>query len=94
MKWEQEKIPMEIRSFLGLVGYCQMFIQGFSLIADPLTALTHKGATYTWSEKHEEEFEKLKKKLCEAPTLSLPNGVEDFVVYSDASGVGLGCVLT
>ena len=39
-------------------------------------------------------FEKLKKKLCEAPILSLPKGVDDFTVYSDASGVGLGCVLT
>ena len=47
-----------------------------------------------WSEKHDEAFEKLKKKLCEAPILSLPDGVEDFAVYSDASGVGLGCVLT
>ena len=39
-------------------------------------------------------FEKSKKKLCEAPILSLPKGVDDFTVYSDASGVGLGCVLT
>ncbi|KAI3780519.1 hypothetical protein L2E82_10501 [Cichorium intybus] len=33
------------------------------------------------------------KKLCEAPVLSLPEGVDDFVVYSDASTRGLGCVL-
>ncbi|CAH1427775.1 unnamed protein product [Lactuca virosa] len=94
MKWERPKSPTEIRSFLGLVGYYRRFIQGFSSIAAPLTALTHKGATYQWSEKHEEAFEKLNKKLCEAPILSLPDGVEDFAVYSDASGVGLGCVLT
>ena len=93
-KWEQPKSPTEIRSFLGLAGYYRRFIQGFSSIARPLTALTHKGATYAWSDKHKEAFEKLKKKLCEAPILSLPDGVEDFAVYSDASGVGLGCVLT
>ncbi|GKC39652.1 putative reverse transcriptase domain-containing protein [Tanacetum coccineum] len=31
--------------------------------------------------------------LCNAPTLSFPDGVEDFVVYCDASNQGLGCVL-
>ena len=69
MKWEQPKIPTEIRSFLGLVGYYRRFIQGLSSIATPLTALTHKGATYAWNEKHKEAFEKLKKRLCEAPIL-------------------------
>ena len=93
-KWEQPKSPTEIRSFLGLAGYYRRFIQGFSSIASPLTALTHKGVAYAWNDKHKEAFEKLKKKLREAPILSLPDGVEDFAVYSNASGVGLGCVLT
>nr|GEU76074.1 putative reverse transcriptase domain-containing protein [Tanacetum cinerariifolium] len=31
--------------------------------------------------------------MCDAPILSLPDGVEDFVVYCDASNQGLGCVL-
>ncbi|GJY18966.1 putative reverse transcriptase domain-containing protein [Tanacetum coccineum] len=32
-------------------------------------------------------------KLCNAPVLALPDRLEDFVLYSDASGLGLGCVL-
>ncbi|GJR48310.1 putative reverse transcriptase domain-containing protein [Tanacetum coccineum] len=41
----------------------------------------------------EEAFQTLKDNLCNAPILSLPDGVEDFVVYCDASNQGLGCVL-
>ncbi|GKD77421.1 putative reverse transcriptase domain-containing protein, partial [Tanacetum coccineum] len=43
--------------------------------------------------EHEEAFQTLKNNLCDALVLSLPDGVEDFVVYCDASNQGLGCVL-
>ncbi|GJW45396.1 putative reverse transcriptase domain-containing protein [Tanacetum coccineum] len=42
--------------------------------------------------KEEEVFQTLKNNLCDAPILSLPDGIEDFVVYCDASNQGLGCV--
>ncbi|GJZ25678.1 putative reverse transcriptase domain-containing protein [Tanacetum coccineum] len=38
-------------------------------------------------------FQTLKDKLCNAPVLALPDRPEDFVVYCDASGIGLGCML-
>ncbi|GJR49713.1 putative reverse transcriptase domain-containing protein [Tanacetum coccineum] len=41
----------------------------------------------------EEAFQTLKNNLCDAPILSLPDGVEDFVVYYDASNQGFGCAL-
>ncbi|GKA94058.1 putative reverse transcriptase domain-containing protein, partial [Tanacetum coccineum] len=41
----------------------------------------------------EEAFQTLKNNLCDAPILSLPDGVKDFVVYCDASNQGQGCVL-
>ncbi|GJY59819.1 putative reverse transcriptase domain-containing protein [Tanacetum coccineum] len=43
--------------------------------------------------KHELAFQTLKDKLRNVLVLALPNGPEDFVVYFDASGIGLGCVL-
>ncbi|GJW77954.1 putative reverse transcriptase domain-containing protein [Tanacetum coccineum] len=48
---------------------------------------------YEWGEEQEAAFQTLKNNLCDAPVLSLPDGVEDFVVYCDASNKGLGCVL-
>ncbi|GKF51845.1 putative reverse transcriptase domain-containing protein, partial [Tanacetum coccineum] len=77
----------------GLAGYYRRFIANFSKIAKPLTLLTQKNQKYESGEKEEEAFQTLKNNLCDAPILSLPDGVEDFVVYYDASNQGLGCVL-
>nr|GEZ27248.1 hypothetical protein [Tanacetum cinerariifolium] len=41
----------------------------------------------------ENAFQTLKDKLCSAPILALPDGPEDFVMYCDALGLVLGCVL-
>ncbi|GKB51016.1 putative reverse transcriptase domain-containing protein [Tanacetum coccineum] len=59
----------------------------------PLTVLTQKSKTIDYGEEQENAFQILKGKLCDAPVLALPDGLEDFVVYCDASGLGLGCVL-
>ncbi|GJQ98411.1 putative reverse transcriptase domain-containing protein [Tanacetum coccineum] len=48
---------------------------------------------YVWGVEQEEDFQNLKNNLCDAPIFTLPDGVEDFVVYCDASNQGLGCVL-
>ncbi|GJZ06162.1 putative reverse transcriptase domain-containing protein [Tanacetum coccineum] len=55
--------------------------------------LKTKSKTFEWGEEQELAFQTLKDKLCNAPVLALPDGPEDFVVYYDASRVGLGCVL-
>nr|GEY27144.1 putative reverse transcriptase domain, ribonuclease H-like domain, aspartic peptidase domain protein [Tanacetum cinerariifolium] len=46
-----------------------------------------------YCKEQENAFQTLKDKLCNAPILALPDGPEDFMVYYDASGLGLGCVL-
>nr|GFA96601.1 retrotransposon protein, putative, Ty3-gypsy subclass [Tanacetum cinerariifolium] len=48
---------------------------------------------FEWGDKQEAAFQLLKKKLCSAPILALPEGSEDFIVYCDASNKGLGAVL-
>ncbi|GKA33835.1 putative reverse transcriptase domain-containing protein, partial [Tanacetum coccineum] len=85
--------PTEVRSFLGLAGYYRRFIENFSKIAKSLTILTQKSKTFEWGEEQELAFQTLKDKLCNAPVLALLDREEDFVVYCDASGIGLGCVL-
>ncbi|GKC99413.1 putative reverse transcriptase domain-containing protein, partial [Tanacetum coccineum] len=91
--WTSPKSPTEIRQFLGLAGYYRRFIEGFSKIAKPMTKLTQKKVKFEWGDKQEAAFQLLKKKLCSAPILALPEGSEDFIAYCDASKKGLGAVL-
>ncbi|GJU45700.1 putative reverse transcriptase domain-containing protein [Tanacetum coccineum] len=68
-------------------------VTNFSKIAKPLIVLTQKNKTYVWSEEQDEAFQILKDKLYNVPVLALPDGPEDFIVYCDVSGLGLGCVV-
>nr|GEU53758.1 putative reverse transcriptase domain-containing protein [Tanacetum cinerariifolium] len=91
--WAALTTPIEVRQFLGLVGYYKRFIEGFSLISKPLTKLTQKDKKYEWGKEEEEAFQTLKQKLCSAPILALPEETGDFVVYCNASLKGYGAVL-
>ncbi|CAL2228612.1 unnamed protein product [Prunus armeniaca] len=93
VNWVQPISVTEIRSFLGLAGYYRRFVEGFSSIAAPLTRLTRKDVKFKWTEECEQGFQELKKRLTTAPILALPDNSRNFVIYSDASLQGLGCVL-
>ena len=91
--WKPPRNVSEVRSFLGLVGYYRRFVEGFSMIATPLTRLLRKDVKFEWTEKCQQSFDKLKALLTKAPVLVQPEPGKEFVIYSDASMNGLGCVL-
>uniref|UniRef100_A0A2N9GV60 RNA-directed DNA polymerase n=1 Tax=Fagus sylvatica TaxID=28930 RepID=A0A2N9GV60_FAGSY len=93
VSWDRPTNVSEVRSFLGLVGYYRRFVEGFSRIAAPLTHLTRKNAKFEWKEECEKSFQELKQQLVTAPVLTIPSSSGGFVIYSDASHKGLGCVL-
>nr|GFB47591.1 putative reverse transcriptase domain-containing protein [Tanacetum cinerariifolium] len=43
--------------------------------------------------EEKEAFQTLKQKLCSAPSLALPEGTENLIVYCDASLKGYGAIL-
>ncbi|KAA0060864.1 retrotransposon protein, putative, Ty3-gypsy sub-class [Cucumis melo var. makuwa] len=93
VNWERPISATEVRSFLGLAGYYRRFIEDFSRLALPLTALTRKNVKFESSDKCEQSFQELKKRLVTTPILALPVTGTDYVIYCDASRLGLGCVL-
>ena len=93
LNWTRPRNVTEVRSFLGLAGYYQRLVQGFSVIASSLTRLLRKGVKFEWDDKCQSRFERLKEILVEAPVLILPTSGREYTIYSDASRIGLGCVL-
>ncbi|KAL8146752.1 hypothetical protein AgCh_004479 [Apium graveolens] len=78
--WERPTTSTEVRSFIGLAGYYRRFVQDFAKIAAPLTRLTRQTEKFEWTEKCENSFQELKKRLVTAPVLALPDKKGDFVI--------------
>ena len=95
-EWPAPSTIAGVRQFLGLVPYYRRYIECFSHIAAPLHALTQKNATFCWTEACQQAFTTLKERLIQPPVLQYPqfhSMASQFVVYTDASDVGLGAVL-
>ena len=82
-----------LRSFLGLTSYYRRFVPCYSKLAQPLHDLTKKDVAFVWSERCEQAFKELKRRLTEAPILVHPDFTLPFILETDASKEGLGAVL-
>ena len=93
MNWPTPRNVIDIRSFMGLVGYYRRFIEGFSKFAHAITSLQKKGMKLEWTSRCEESFQQLKNLLTSALVLRIADLEKDFVVCTNACGQGLGGVL-
>ena len=67
-------------------------MEHFSLISTSLTRLTQKRVKFEWDEKFEQCFQEAKNRLITASVLTFSTTGVKYVVFSDASKQGLGCV--
>ena len=90
----------KVKSFVGLVGHYRHFIKGFAKIAAPLYDLTsgdnkEKKSEHVYlSPEPREAFDRLKATCLQAPILAFPDFNKPFLLETDASGRGLGAVLS
>jgi hypothetical protein len=92
LDWKAPRDVRGITSFIGMVGYYRRFIEGFSKIARPMPSLLAKKVEFKWTPEWQGSFKTLKK-LTTTQVLILPDVHKPFLVYYDASHIGLGCVL-
>ena len=90
----------KVKSFVGLVGHYRCFIKDFAKIAAPLYDLTSDDNKDKKLEhvdlfpEAREAFDCLKAACLQAPILAFPDFNKPFLLETDASGRGLGAVLS
>ena len=93
----------ELRAFLGMTGYLRQFVEGYSVLAAPLTDILRNKAFASkrsrrslipWLELQQHAFLALKSTLTSFPILAFPIWGRPFVLHTDASAAGAGAALT
>ncbi|UYV79019.1 hypothetical protein LAZ67_17000657, partial [Cordylochernes scorpioides] len=88
------KTATEVRSFMGLCSYYRRFVKDFANKAKPLHDLLRNNVKFFWSNEQEQSFQILKSALTTDPVLGHFKEDAETLVHTDASGYGLGAVLT
>ncbi|XP_062484482.1 protein NYNRIN-like, partial [Pezoporus occidentalis] len=70
----------ELRTFLGMAGWCRLWIMDYGLIAKPLYE-AQKSPVFVWNKPQKEAFKKLKEALMKSPALGLPGLTKDFQLF-------------
>ena len=83
MHWHAADKVKGVRQFVGFVGYYRRFVKDFADLAEPLVALTRKGAPFVWTDR-----------LVRAPILGFPTEGGCFVLDTDTSLFAEGGVLS
>ncbi|XP_016730709.2 uncharacterized protein [Gossypium hirsutum] len=92
--WPRPTSVTQVQSFHGLASFYRRFVSNFSTIAAPLTSVIKKNSSFIWNDEQDKSFLKIKDCLTNAPLLALPDFSKTFEIECDASGLGIGTVLT
>jgi hypothetical protein len=91
--WLTPTSVKDVCSFLDFCNFYRPFIRGFASVARPLNELTRKDTTWTWTDRQQEAFTTLKRRVTSEPILAQPALTDQFALEVDASGFAVGAVL-
>ncbi|XP_068027103.1 uncharacterized protein [Melanerpes formicivorus] len=82
----------DLRTFLGMTGWCRLWIYQYGILAKPLYDLLKETKNVlVWTPEAEGAFKKLKLELMRAPALGLPDVSKPFWLFShERQGMALG----
>src|SRR5450755_4003971 len=78
---------------MEFANFYRRFIKGYSGIATPLTNLTKKDRTFSWTENKQFAFKELKRRFSEIPILTIFDPEQPIVVKTDTSNYAIGAYL-
>ena len=88
---QPEREGLLLKGFLGLTSYYRKLLKGFGEIYRPLTQLLKD--SFGWTNTTTMSFNQLKQAMSKPHVLALSNFDKQFVMETDASGMGIGVVL-
>lgn len=92
-QWPQPRTTRALCGFLGLAGFYQRFIRSYATLAAPLSCLLTK-EEFNWTLEVDVAFKNLKHAMTHSPVLALPDFTKSFMVETNASGSGMGAVVS
>ena len=96
LEWKPCSDIGEARAFIGVCVYYRIWIEGFSIIAEPIYYLFKKGVPWHWGVAQDEAIDTLKLALTSAPALVkiiYTDGAGAIILAVDASLKGWGAIL-
>eukprot|EP00873_Tetraselmis_striata_P037385 jgi/Tetstr1/457649/TSEL_004230.t1 len=84
----------DVRHFLGMATYYCRFLESFSPVKAPLTALTEKDAPWKWGAAEQQSFDAIRAMLVSAPVMRHPDWRRPFVLHTDWSQARVGACLS
>ncbi|CAM4663841.1 unnamed protein product [Caretta caretta] len=93
--WPAPQTKKQVQVFIGIVGYYRRFVPRFSSIATPITELCKKEKPnkVVWTKQCQRALCALKEALVSGPVVVNPDFDKPFMVFTNATDMGLGAVL-
>ena len=92
--WPVPTLKKDLHGFLGFFNFYHRFIKNFAQLAHPLNALTSIKRDFVWNNACQTVFTALKEALSTTPALAMSTDFDPYCIETDASGFGVGVVLS